>query len=153
MMPDSSRSQWINRLCRAYAAMLYAYPRGFRIRFGREMQQVFRERCRAAARGRELFVFVLRAFWDWLGASVREWLAAMRSPEVHAMQTACRGLVAAGFVRHRRRCVCGHAPFHAGLRWIVETSHIRVHHLGHVHGRARGGSLRDCRWRLEFPKG
>jgi hypothetical protein len=91
MMPDSSHSKWINRLCRAYAAMLYVYPSGFRIRFGHEMQQVFRERCRAAARDRELFVFALRAFWDWLGASVREWLAAMRSPEVHAMQPLVAG--------------------------------------------------------------
>jgi hypothetical protein len=84
MMPDSSRSRWIDRLCRAYAAMLYVYPSGFRIRFGREMQQVFRERCRAAARDNELFVFVLHAFWDWLGASVREWIAAMRSPDLNA---------------------------------------------------------------------
>jgi hypothetical protein len=62
MMPDLSRSKWINRLCGVYAFMLYAYPSGFRIRFGHEMQQVFRERCRAAARDKELFVFVLRAF-------------------------------------------------------------------------------------------
>jgi hypothetical protein len=91
MMPDSSRSRWINRLCRAYAAVLYAYPSGFRIRFGREMHQVFRERCRAAARDKELFVFVLRAFWDWLGASAREWIAAMRNPEVHVMQPLVAG--------------------------------------------------------------
>jgi hypothetical protein len=91
MMPDSSHSTWINRLCCAYAAMLYAYPRAFRIRFGHEMQQVFRERCREAVRDDELLVFVLGALWDWVGASVREWLAAMRSREVHAMQPLVAG--------------------------------------------------------------
>jgi hypothetical protein len=91
MMPDSSHSRWINRLCRAYAAMLYAYPSGFRIRFSREMQQVFRERCRAAARDKELLVFGVRAFCDWLGAFAREWLAALRGRELHPTQPIIAG--------------------------------------------------------------
>ena len=36
-------------LCGIYAAMLYAYPREFRLRYGTEMRQVFRDRCRELA--------------------------------------------------------------------------------------------------------
>ena len=32
--------------CRVYMVMLYAYPREFRLQFGGEMQQLFRDRCR-----------------------------------------------------------------------------------------------------------
>ncbi len=44
--------------CRAYLVMLYAYPREFRMQFGGEMQQLFRDRCRQMTRttGR----------WRWL---------------------------------------------------------------------------------------
>lgn len=91
MMPDSSRSNWVNRLCGVYAVMLYAYPKAFRVRFGCEMLQVFRERCRAAGRDKELFVFVLCAFFDWLGASVREWLAALQGRDLQAMQPLIAG--------------------------------------------------------------
>ena len=37
-------------LCRIYAALLYAYPREFRLRYGGEMAQVFRDRCRSLGR-------------------------------------------------------------------------------------------------------
>ncbi len=39
----------MNLLCRIYAVLLYAYPADFRAQFGGEMQQVFRDRCRAVA--------------------------------------------------------------------------------------------------------
>ena len=35
--------------CRLYLVMLYAYPREFRMQFGGEMQQLFRDRCRQVA--------------------------------------------------------------------------------------------------------
>jgi hypothetical protein len=111
MMPDSSRCKWVDGLSGVHAFMLYAYPKAFRIRFGGEMQQVFRERCRAAARDNELPVFVLRAFRDWLGASIRERLAAMRNPEVHAMQPLVAGwwLLALGSIAEAM-CAAMHIP-------------------------------------------
>jgi hypothetical protein len=90
-MSDPQRSNWTNRLCGVYGFMLYAYPRAFRVRFGREMQQVFRERCRAAASDNELLVFGVRAFCDWLGAFAREWLAALRGRDLHAMRPLIAG--------------------------------------------------------------
>ena len=41
---------WINPLCRFYAAALWLYPRSHRERWGADMRQVFRDRCREAAR-------------------------------------------------------------------------------------------------------
>jgi len=82
-MIDGSRdSRWINRICRVYAVMLGAYPKAFRIQFGLEMQQVFRDSCRAAATNKDLFRFVLLMFWDWLRTSFRERLAVSRSLEI-----------------------------------------------------------------------
>jgi len=46
-MPQSALVRWF---CRVYLVMLYAYPREFRLQFGGEMQQVFRDRCRHLAR-------------------------------------------------------------------------------------------------------
>ena len=36
-------------LCRIYRMLLYTYPPDFRQRFGREMAQVFADRCRGVA--------------------------------------------------------------------------------------------------------
>jgi signal peptidase I len=62
-------------LSRIYAVMLYAYPRAFRKRFGVEMRQVFRDRCRVAAEtggsGGMVRVFA-RSAGDWLVTAVRE---------------------------------------------------------------------------------
>ena len=44
-MPQNSLIHWF---CRLYVVMLYAYPREFRMQFGGEMQQLFRDRCRQA---------------------------------------------------------------------------------------------------------
>ena len=41
---------WMSTLCRVYAAALWLYPRGHRLRWGADMQQAFRDRCREAAR-------------------------------------------------------------------------------------------------------
>jgi len=62
-------------LCRVYAAMLYAYPREFRLRYGAEMQQVFRDRCRALTRNATApswLGFGLRTAADWVSSTVRE---------------------------------------------------------------------------------
>ena len=78
-MPRPYDSPWVNRICCVYAVMLGAYPRAFRIEFGEEMQQVFRDRCRAAAATHHLLHFAGLMLWDWLRSSVRERLGAPRS--------------------------------------------------------------------------
>jgi hypothetical protein len=83
MMSGSCPSPWIKRICRVYAVMLCAYPEAFRIQFGREMQQVFRDTCRAAVTNNDLLHFIPLMFWDWLRTSGRERLAAFRSLEIH----------------------------------------------------------------------
>ena len=40
-------SRWF---CRIYFVLLYAYPRQFRLEYGPQMEQVFRDRCRHLAR-------------------------------------------------------------------------------------------------------
>ena len=78
-MPRSYDPAWVNRICCVYAVMLGAYPKAFRVEFGKEMQQVFRDRCRAAAATDHLLLFAGLMFWDWLRSSVRERLGAPRS--------------------------------------------------------------------------
>ena len=76
-MPNASTVCWF---CRVYSVMLYAYPRAFRLQYGGEMAQVFRDRCGYLARrqGRpRLFRFALHTTADWLGTTFRERTAAM----------------------------------------------------------------------------
>lgn len=80
--------RWMGPVSRLYAISLHAYPRAFRARFGGEMQQVFRDRCRAAAETHDparLLRFFLTSVKDWLATSLRErfgqgihWRAALR---------------------------------------------------------------------------
>jgi signal peptidase I len=65
-----------NWLCRAYALLLYAYPRDFRRRFGGEMKQVFRDRLQALDRSR-LPRFIFETLSDWLVTSTRERIPSM----------------------------------------------------------------------------
>jgi uncharacterized membrane protein HdeD (DUF308 family) len=82
---------WVNRICCVYAVMLGAYPKVFRIEFGYEMQQVFRDRCRAAAATQDLHLFAGLMFWDWLRSSIRERLGDRRGLEIHAGQALIKG--------------------------------------------------------------
>lgn len=61
---------------RLYAFSLYAYPRPFRRRFGREMQQVFRARLSAAP---DLPRFLASTAWDWIITAPKERFATMVS--------------------------------------------------------------------------
>jgi len=45
-------SRLVRLVCAAYRALLVLYPRGHRRGFGRDMDQFFRDQCRAAARDR-----------------------------------------------------------------------------------------------------
>jgi signal peptidase I len=71
-MPQSALVRWF---CRFYLVMLYAYPREFRLQFGGEMQQLFRDRCRLLTRtsGRLRWVrFAFQSAADWLTTMCRE---------------------------------------------------------------------------------
>jgi signal peptidase I len=75
----------VSRLCRIYRALLYGYPREFRLQYGGAMQQLFRDRCRDLARtpGRlSLFRFSLNLAADWLASIVRERIACVRVPSL-----------------------------------------------------------------------
>jgi len=71
-MPASFLIRWF---CQIYALLLYSYPRQFRLQFGGEMQQIFRDRCSYLVRTqgrRRLLSFALRSGLDWLATTVRE---------------------------------------------------------------------------------
>jgi signal peptidase I len=83
----------IHLLCRIYSGLLYAYPREFRLQYGGEMTQVFRDRCRDLGRtGNRLgwVRFSLHSGTDWLTTTVRERIASIWSA---ARRPAPRGFV------------------------------------------------------------
>ena len=77
-------STLVRGLCGVYAAMMYAYPRQFRLRYGAEMRQFFHDRCRELLRARagtSAWVrFGLRTAADWMVSIVGERRSA--SPKV-----------------------------------------------------------------------
>jgi signal peptidase I len=75
-------------VCRVYAASLYAYPRAFRAQFGREMQQVFRDRCRAAAQTHAFPQFLFMTIKDWFTTSLRERLAVRQESAARPLWSA-----------------------------------------------------------------
>jgi signal peptidase I len=82
--------------CRIYLLLLYTYPKPFRARFGGEMQQVFRDRCRHIARSRlSVLAFALRTASDWLSTVFRERLSAI---DLRAIWKAGRKSTPRGFV-------------------------------------------------------
>ncbi len=66
-------------LSRIYSVMLYAWPREFRLAYGGEIKQVFRDRCRRVERTR-LLHFAMMTGADWMSTTFREHLAAARKP-------------------------------------------------------------------------
>jgi signal peptidase I len=77
-MPQSILMRWF---CRLYLVMLYAYPREFRLQFGGEMQQLFRDRCRQMTRtpGRWHWLrFAMQSADDWVSTMFQERMAAVR---------------------------------------------------------------------------
>ena len=125
--------------CRAYGALLYAYPKEFRSRFGSEMQQVFRDRWRAACAGRNRapFRFFLSAARDWVESVSKERMASMSAAWNNRLWRAVRGVSVA--VSMLVVCLIVTAPFlHAYV--ISSTSmqdslqvgdYLLVHKLGH----------------------
>jgi len=96
-MPDSLMSF----LCRLYGAMLYAYPRGFRMEYGALMQQAFRDRCRDAARKgpANIVRFTLHSAIDWISSVWRECsFTTFALQQVRAVWSAGRNQSPRGFV-------------------------------------------------------
>jgi len=73
---------WVAVASRIYRILLYAYPKEFRERFGAEMRQVFRDRCRtvfADARPAAVSRFFCTVARDWILSSGKERIANMRT--------------------------------------------------------------------------
>jgi len=67
----------------AYRALQYTYPPDFRRRYGREMEQVFGDRCRSVAQTRGpggWIRFGAHIGADWLTTTIREGIASMQVP-------------------------------------------------------------------------
>jgi Ca2+-binding EF-hand superfamily protein len=79
-MAPSLLSRWLRR---AYRVLMYAYPPDFRRRYGREMEQVFGDRCRHIAKTaglRGLLLFGAKAGADWLFTTIREGFDSVHVP-------------------------------------------------------------------------
>ncbi len=82
----SWKARLASGMCRAYQVLLFAYPPGFRRRYGKEMALAFRDRVRDALDGvRPLTVLetVGRIGRDFLQTVVREWGDVEVVPPVH----------------------------------------------------------------------
>ncbi len=74
-------SPLVRCFCQIYALLLYAYPRQFRLQYGGEMRQLFRDRCRDLVRTqgrRRLLHFAFQSAADWLSSTFREALDTVR---------------------------------------------------------------------------
>ena len=78
----SSESIRLNRFCRFYALLLYAYPRDFRRQYGKDILQLFRDRCReltSVSGVRPVLHFAAHTAGDWFFTAVREHAAGIWS--------------------------------------------------------------------------
>jgi signal peptidase I len=92
-MPQSLLMRWF---CRVYLVMLYAYPRDFRLQFGGEMQQLFRDRCRHMTRtpGRWHWLrFAVQSAADWMSTMFQERMDAVREITVQGCANKTFGAV------------------------------------------------------------
>jgi signal peptidase I len=80
MTNDSAFIRWLSRI---YSVLLYAWPREFRLAYGGEIKQAFRDRCRHVARTSDhtrLLHFAMMTGADWMSTTFREHLSAARKP-------------------------------------------------------------------------
>ena len=76
-------SKLIRALSRVYAVMLHAYPREFRLQYGAEMQQAFRD---LALRNKQSwFRFGLRSAMDWITSIIRERRESRKAPRIRKL--------------------------------------------------------------------
>ena len=90
-------SAFVRGLARIYSVMLYAYPREFRLEYGGEMQQVFRDRCRDLARTgsfAKTLQFAMLSGTDWMSTAVTERAVALRTGFSKARKPVARGSAA-----------------------------------------------------------
>lgn len=97
--------------CGIYQVLLFVYPREFRGRFGAEMRQVFRDRCRAAARisGKPTLRFFFAMLKDWMVSAGTERIASMSATWNNRFWRAARGLALA--MATLLICATASAPF------------------------------------------
>ena len=79
-----------------YAALLYAYPREFRLEFGGEMKRLFRDRCNDVARTNDpcrMLRFAAHSATDWMATTMRERADSMRAIVSTARKPVARGSV------------------------------------------------------------
>jgi uncharacterized membrane protein HdeD (DUF308 family) len=99
--------------------MLGAYPKAFRIEFGKEMQQVFRDRCRASAATHHLLGFAGLMLWDWLLSSVRE---RFGTPQSLGIGAPGRGLIKGWWLL----ALCGIIDaMHASINLLIIPLYMR----------------------------
>lgn len=79
------------RICRA---LLFAYPRRFRLEYGAEIERLFRDQYNDAARARALPHFFMRSAADAAGSALREWVESARGAISFARQSGPRGSLA-----------------------------------------------------------
>ncbi len=80
-------------LPRVYRFLLFTYPREFRFAYGREMERLFHEQYRDAARRRNIAGFMMRTAADTVSTSLRERFDTARRLLSTARKSAPRGYV------------------------------------------------------------
>lgn len=91
-----SHPRMVRWFARIYRALLFTYPRQFRLEYGGEMERMFRDRCGDVARENDplkLVLFVVQSGVDWVATSVRERAESMRGVISTARKSAPRGFV------------------------------------------------------------
>jgi hypothetical protein len=98
----------VNISTRFYSWLLFAYPAEFRLEFGQEMLQVFRDSYRAEARNGSLPSFWLRILSDLVLTVVKERADSARRKSMFMNRRsdavallACVGIIAIAFLLHR----------------------------------------------------
>jgi signal peptidase I len=93
-MAQSTHLRWLSRI---YHALLYIYPREFRLEYGIEMERLFRDRCGDVARAKDpmkTLHFAVASGADWMTSSLRERVASARAVLSTARKSAPRGSAA-----------------------------------------------------------
>lgn len=90
-------SVFVRCLLRVYSVLLYAWPREFRVAYGGEIKQVFRDRCRHVARTSDhsrMLHFAMMTGADWMSTTFRERGESLRTAFAAARKPVARGFVA-----------------------------------------------------------
>ena len=86
-------SVFVRCLSRIYSVLLYAWPREFRLAYGGEIRQAFRDRCRHVV-PKKLLHFAMMTGADWMSTTFRERGESLRLAVAAARKPVARGSVA-----------------------------------------------------------